>query len=61
MHNEYFRSNIELSWQVHWQENDDWDPPPLHFNISHTSSLVACGVTVNSEVSNIIILVVEIF
>lgn len=30
-----------------WENADKWCPPPLHFNISHTSSLVACGVTVN--------------
>ncbi|KAL8510281.1 hypothetical protein ACS0TY_017185 [Phlomoides rotata] len=32
------------------KKNDDWDPPPLHFNISHTSSLVASGVTINSQI-----------
>ncbi|KAL8479400.1 hypothetical protein ACS0TY_026325 [Phlomoides rotata] len=26
------------------------DPPPLHFNISHTSYLVACGVIINSQI-----------
>lgn len=34
-----------------WENADKWCPPPLHFNISHTSSLVACGVTVNVPVS----------
>ncbi|XP_027363249.1 uncharacterized protein LOC113870905 [Abrus precatorius] len=29
---------------------DDWSPPPLHFNISHTSSLIAYGVTVGSPI-----------
>jgi hypothetical protein len=37
--------------QVDWQDVDDRHLPPLHFNISHTSSLIACGVTVNSPVS----------
>lgn len=36
--------------QVDWQYADDWNLPPLHFNISHTSSLIACGVTVGSPV-----------
>ncbi|KAJ7976138.1 4'-phosphopantetheinyl transferase [Quillaja saponaria] len=36
--------------EVYWQYADDWSPPPLHFNISHTSSLIACGVTVGSPI-----------
>ncbi|XWS59476.1 hypothetical protein CRYUN_Cryun08bG0125400 [Craigia yunnanensis] len=28
-------------------EMDNFSPPSLHFNISHTSSMIACGVTVN--------------
>ncbi|GFP83057.1 4'-phosphopantetheinyl transferase, partial [Phtheirospermum japonicum] len=27
-----------------------WHSPPLHFNISHTSSLVACGVTIDAQI-----------
>ncbi|KAJ0087654.1 hypothetical protein Patl1_32555 [Pistacia atlantica] len=42
-----FRKNIYGKPEVDWQNDDDWCPPPLHFNISHTSSLVACGVTVD--------------
>lgn len=49
-------SNIRIYWQVNWPSIDDWDPPPLHFNLSHTSSLIACGVTVNSQVSSLTIL-----
>ncbi|KAL8495129.1 hypothetical protein ACS0TY_019338 [Phlomoides rotata] len=45
-----FQKNTHGKPEVHWQEIDDWDPPPLHFNISHTSSLVACGVTINSQI-----------
>lgn len=30
--------------QVEWT-HDSWSLPSLHFNISHTSSLIACGVT----------------
>ncbi|KAK8947699.1 hypothetical protein KSP40_PGU006161 [Platanthera guangdongensis] len=35
--------------QLIWQQ-EGWIPPCLHFNISHTSSLVACGVTVDLQV-----------
>ncbi|KAK8934960.1 hypothetical protein KSP39_PZI014347 [Platanthera zijinensis] len=35
--------------QLIWQ-HEGWIPPCLHFNISHTSSLVACGVTVDLQV-----------
>ncbi|KAI5560834.1 hypothetical protein BDE02_16G074000 [Populus trichocarpa] len=33
-----------------WESDDGQCPSPLHFNISHTSSLIACGVTVNSPI-----------
>ncbi|XP_039141718.1 uncharacterized protein LOC120278980 isoform X2 [Dioscorea cayenensis subsp. rotundata] len=33
--------------QVDWQCDGQWVPPSLHFNISHTSSLIACGVTLD--------------
>ncbi|XP_028085253.1 uncharacterized protein LOC114286300 [Camellia sinensis] len=36
--------------QVEWQQSDDWHSPPLHFNLSHTSSLIACGVTMDSQI-----------
>ncbi|KAI3471804.1 hypothetical protein Pfo_028457 [Paulownia fortunei] len=45
-----FQKNIHGKPEVQWQFSDDWHPPPLHFNISHTSSLVACGVTINSQI-----------
>ncbi|KAK9108670.1 hypothetical protein Sjap_016730 [Stephania japonica] len=32
---------------VEWQPDENWDPPSLHFNISHSSSLIACGVTLD--------------
>ncbi|GAU49067.1 hypothetical protein TSUD_25260 [Trifolium subterraneum] len=35
---------------VDWQYADDWSLPPLHFDISHTSSLIACGVTLGSSI-----------
>ncbi|CAA3011308.1 4 -phosphopantetheinyl transferase [Olea europaea subsp. europaea] len=44
------RSNCGMFWQLEWQFSDQWRSPPLHFNISHTSSLVACGVTINSQI-----------
>ncbi|KAE8023365.1 hypothetical protein FH972_009071 [Carpinus fangiana] len=45
-----FRKNIYGKPEVDWQDVDDRHLPPLHFNISHTSSLIACGVTVNSPI-----------
>ncbi|XP_012839729.1 PREDICTED: L-aminoadipate-semialdehyde dehydrogenase-phosphopantetheinyl transferase [Erythranthe guttata] len=45
-----FRKNIHGKPEVDWQFSNDSLPPPLHFNISHTSSLVACGVTVDSQI-----------
>ncbi|XP_015581586.1 4'-phosphopantetheinyl transferase isoform X3 [Ricinus communis] len=45
-----FRKNIHGKPEVERQSEDGLFPPPLHFNISHTSSLIACGVTVNSQI-----------
>nr|GMD86800.1 4'-phosphopantetheinyl transferase HetI [Ipomoea batatas] len=45
-----FRKNIHGKPEVEWQHSDHWVPPPLHFNISHTTSLIACGVTVDSPI-----------
>ncbi|CAK9143533.1 unnamed protein product [Ilex paraguariensis] len=45
-----FRKNIHGKPEVDWQHSDDWNPPPLHFNLSHTSSLIACGVTLDSQI-----------
>ncbi|XVE75949.1 hypothetical protein DITRI_Ditri12bG0133400 [Diplodiscus trichospermus] len=42
-----FRKNIYGKPEVEWQNEDNSSPPPLHFNISHTSSMIGCGVTVN--------------
>lgn len=42
-----FRKNIHGKPEVEWLQSDDWYPPQLHFNISHTASLVACGVTMD--------------
>ncbi|KAK1563389.1 hypothetical protein Q3G72_026943 [Acer saccharum] len=36
--------------EVDWPNDDSRCPPPLHFNISHTSSLVACRVTVDMPI-----------
>ncbi|XP_044483735.1 4'-phosphopantetheinyl transferase HetI-like isoform X1 [Mangifera indica] len=41
-----FRKNIYGKPEVDLQDND-WCMLPLHFNISHASSLVACGVTLD--------------
>ncbi|XP_015898629.3 uncharacterized protein LOC107432083 [Ziziphus jujuba] len=45
-----FRKNRYGKPQVDWENADGRHPPPLHFNISHTSSLIACGVTVDSPI-----------
>ncbi|KDP37312.1 hypothetical protein JCGZ_06766 [Jatropha curcas] len=45
-----FRSNIHGKPELEWQRDSGPCPPPLHFNISHTSSLIACGVTTNSQI-----------
>ncbi|XP_054801916.1 uncharacterized protein LOC129305821 isoform X1 [Prosopis cineraria] len=42
-----FRKNSYGKPEVDWQYFDDWSLPPLHFNISHTSSLIACGVAMD--------------
>ncbi|XP_020236894.1 uncharacterized protein LOC109816332 isoform X2 [Cajanus cajan] len=45
-----FRKNNYGKPEMDGQYADDWSLPPLHFNISHTSSLIACGVTVGSPI-----------
>ncbi|KAM2104604.1 hypothetical protein ACFX1R_015188 [Malus domestica] len=46
-----FKKNSHGKPEVEWQFADGWQPPPpLHFNLSHTSSLIACGVTVDSPI-----------
>eukprot|EP00268_Persea_americana_P043956 TRINITY_DN4434_c0_g1_i10.p1 TRINITY_DN4434_c0_g1~~TRINITY_DN4434_c0_g1_i10.p1 ORF type:complete len:321 (-),score=57.22 TRINITY_DN4434_c0_g1_i10:891-1853(-) len=42
-----FRKNLFGKPEVLWQHYENWEPPPLHFNLSHTSSLIACGVAVD--------------
>ncbi|XP_050242039.1 uncharacterized protein LOC126690994 [Quercus robur] len=45
-----FKKNIYGKPEVKWQDVDDSHLPPLHFNISHNSSLIACGVTLSSPI-----------
>ncbi|KAJ8534045.1 hypothetical protein K7X08_007369 [Anisodus acutangulus] len=45
-----FRKSIHGKPEVDWEQCDHHEPPPLHFNISHTSSMVACGMTINSPI-----------
>ncbi|CAH9082141.1 unnamed protein product [Cuscuta epithymum] len=45
-----FRKNNYGKPEVEWQHSDHWQSPPLHFNMSHTNSLVACGVTGGSPI-----------
>ncbi|XP_020524936.1 uncharacterized protein LOC18437563 isoform X4 [Amborella trichopoda] len=43
-----FRKNKYGKPEVEWQPRAHQVPPSLHFNLSHTSSLIACGVTIDS-------------
>ncbi|CAN4117310.1 unnamed protein product [Withania somnifera] len=45
-----FRNTVHGKPEVDWPCSFNWEPPALHFNISHTSSLIACGVTINSPI-----------
>ncbi|KAJ0965649.1 hypothetical protein J5N97_026787 [Dioscorea zingiberensis] len=45
-----FKKNKYGKPEVDWQYDGQWVPPSLHFNISHTSSLIACGVTLDVPV-----------
>lgn len=49
-----FRKNTfgkpEVIWPFEKHNGNVWKPPPLCFNLSHTSSLIACGVTTKSSV-----------
>lgn len=44
-----FRKNAHGKPEVHWQQNGPYHLP-LQFNISHTSSLIACGVTTSGPI-----------
>ncbi|KAF6161368.1 hypothetical protein GIB67_009247 [Kingdonia uniflora] len=45
-----FKKNLFGKPEVEWQPDEKWDPPSLHFNISHTSSLIACGVAADMPI-----------
>ncbi|KAL6194218.1 hypothetical protein ACLB2K_035302 [Fragaria x ananassa] len=45
-----FQKNGYGKPEVDCQIEDDWQPPALHFNISRTSSLIACGVAADSPI-----------
>lgn len=49
-----FRKNSfgkpEVIWPFEKHNVNEWKPPPLCFNLAHTSSLIACGVTTKSSV-----------
>ncbi|XP_043815157.1 uncharacterized protein LOC110620795 isoform X2 [Manihot esculenta] len=44
-----FKKNMHGKPEVEWQSKDGWCQPHLHFNISHSSSIIACGVTMNAQ------------
>ncbi|XP_022575520.2 4'-phosphopantetheinyl transferase gsp-like isoform X1 [Brassica napus] len=45
-----FKKNVYGKPEVDWQNCKNCNHQPLHFNISHTDSLIACGVTVHVPV-----------
>ncbi|GMH23160.1 hypothetical protein Nepgr_025003 [Nepenthes gracilis] len=45
-----FKKNVHGKPEVEWQHAGDFDQLQLHFNISHTTSLIACGITMNSPI-----------
>ncbi|XP_021844675.1 uncharacterized protein [Spinacia oleracea] len=45
-----FKKNSYGKPEVDWQQVPDVSWPPLHFNLSHTSSLIACGITTYSPI-----------
>lgn len=45
-----FKKNFYGKPEVDWQHVPDMSWPPLHFNLSHTSSLIACGITTYTPV-----------
>ncbi|XP_068647690.1 uncharacterized protein [Aristolochia californica] len=49
-HSLKFRKNIFGKPEVLWQLDKYQNPPLLHFNISHTPSLIACGVTTEAQI-----------
>ncbi|KAK4776508.1 hypothetical protein SAY86_005196 [Trapa natans] len=45
-----FRKNIHGKPELEWDNDDSGSRPPVQFNISHTASLIACGVTNSSPI-----------
>uniref|UniRef100_A0A803LRD0 holo-[acyl-carrier-protein] synthase n=1 Tax=Chenopodium quinoa TaxID=63459 RepID=A0A803LRD0_CHEQI len=45
-----FKKNSYGKPEVDWQDVPDMNWPPLHFNLSHSSSLIACGITTYSPI-----------
>ncbi|XP_025822566.1 uncharacterized protein LOC112898455 isoform X2 [Panicum hallii] len=45
-----FKKNKFGKPEILWQSDDSKMEWPLHFNISHTSSLIACGITMDTPI-----------
>uniref|UniRef100_A0A059Q2U4 holo-[acyl-carrier-protein] synthase n=1 Tax=Saccharum hybrid cultivar R570 TaxID=131158 RepID=A0A059Q2U4_9POAL len=45
-----FKKNKFGKPEILWQSDDSRMERPLHFNISHTSSLIACGITMDTPI-----------
>ncbi|KAM3406685.1 hypothetical protein ACQJBY_000645 [Aegilops geniculata] len=45
-----FKKNKFGKPEVLWPQDDSTAEQPLHFNISHTTSLIACGIAINARI-----------
>ncbi|VAH13488.1 unnamed protein product [Triticum turgidum subsp. durum] len=45
-----FKKNKFGKPEVLWPHDDSTAEQPLHFNISHTTSLIACGIAINARI-----------
>ncbi|KAI4964545.1 hypothetical protein ZWY2020_005513 [Hordeum vulgare] len=45
-----FKKNKFGKPEVLWPQDDNFMEQPLHFNISHTTSLIACGIAINARI-----------
>ncbi|XP_062196028.1 uncharacterized protein LOC133899106 isoform X2 [Phragmites australis] len=45
-----FKKNKFGKPEISWPSDDGWMDWPLHFNISHTSSLIACGIRMGTPI-----------
>jgi hypothetical protein len=51
---------VAIFYQILWHSDDVRMEWPLHFNISHTSSLIACGITMGTPVCTFSLLAIKV-